>query len=227
MAVCDTPAGEYEYLGMVKHPDGSILGRREGDYIQFDPGIFIDSDKSIYLYSGNAPRHIGDPENKSSQVMKLREDMLTIEEGPAALIPSILNSTGTGFEGHEFYEASSVRKIGESYYFVYSDVNSSSLCYAVSEHPDYGYQFGGMLIDICDIGIDGRKDRVNFPGNTHGGIEFINGRWFVFYHRQTNHTQYSRQRGGRNQDPSRWFHTTGRTYILWIKRGASAWKRHI
>ncbi len=196
VAVCDTPAGNYEYLGLVRYSNGEILGRREGDYIQFDPGVFIDTDKSIYLYSGNAPRRMEDvkqTEKKSSQVMKLKEDMLTIEEGPVPLIPSILNSAGTGYEGYEFFEASSVRKIGERYYFVYSDVNSSSLCYAVSDHPDSGYEFGGVLIDICDNGIKGRNYKANFSGNTHGGIEYINGKWYLFYHRQTNHTQFSRQ----------------------------------
>lgn len=29
VAVCDTPAGEYEYLGLVKHKDGIPLGRKE------------------------------------------------------------------------------------------------------------------------------------------------------------------------------------------------------
>ncbi len=196
VAVCDTPAGKYEYLGLVRYPDGSILGRREEDYIQFDPGIFIDSNKDIYLYSGNAPRRmedVKDTEKKSSQTMRLRPDMLTIEVEPVPLIPSILNSAGTGYEGHEFFEASSVRKIGERYYFVYSDVNSSSLCYAVSRYPVSGFQFGGVLVDICDNGIEGTDHKVNFPGNTHGGIEHINGKWYVFYHRQTNHTQYSRQ----------------------------------
>nr|WP_099467508.1 family 43 glycosylhydrolase [Konateibacter massiliensis] len=193
VAVCDTPAGKYEYLGMVRHEDGSILGRREGDFTQFDPGIFIDEDKTIYLYSGNAARVMDDKENKSSQVMRLKKDMLTIEGEVKPLIPSIFNSAGTGFEGHEFFEASSVRKIGETYYFVYSDIRSSSLCYATSSRPDSDYAFGRVLVDICDIGMEGRNAPVNFPGNTHGGIEFINGKWYLFYHRQTNHTQYSRQ----------------------------------
>lgn len=196
VAVCDTPAGSYEYLGLVKYEDGTILGRRKDDYIQFDPGIFIDKDKKIYLYSGNAPRlkeHINRREKKASQVMRLKKDMLTIDGEPRLLIPSIENSTDTGFEGHEFFEASSVRKIGEKYYFVYSDVNSSSLCYAVSTYPDRDYKFGGVLIDICDIGFKGREERLNFPGNTHGGIELIDGKWFLFYHRQTNQTQFSRQ----------------------------------
>jgi Glycosyl hydrolases family 43 len=196
VAVCDTPAGKYEYWGLVKYEDGTILGRRTGDYIQFDPGIFIDTDSKIYLYSGNAPRvkeHINPMEKKASQVMRLSQDMLTIEGEPRLLIPSVEDSADTGFEGREFFEASSVRKIGENYYFIYSDVNSASLCYAVSKHPDRDYLFGGVLIDICDIGFKGRSERVNFPGNTHGGIQFINEKWYLFYHRQTNQTQFSRQ----------------------------------
>ena len=47
VAVCDTPAGSYEFLGFVKHADGTILGRGENDLGQFDPGIFIDDDGEI------------------------------------------------------------------------------------------------------------------------------------------------------------------------------------
>lgn len=45
------------------------------------------------------------------------------------------------------------------------------------------------------MGLDGRTaaDALNCLGNTHGGMEYINGQWYVFYHRQTNRTQFSRQ----------------------------------
>ena len=46
VAVSDNPAGKYEFLGYVKHPDGTPLGLKEGDLIQFDPGVFIDDDKT-------------------------------------------------------------------------------------------------------------------------------------------------------------------------------------
>ena len=55
VAVCDTPCGAYEYLGRVRHADGTPLGARQGDLTQFDPGVFVDEDKQVYLYSGNAP----------------------------------------------------------------------------------------------------------------------------------------------------------------------------
>lgn len=201
VAVCDTPAGNYQFLGLVKHADGTLLGEREGDYIQFDPGVFIDDDGEIYLYSGNAPMNQQWVERerncqpKNSQVMTLERDMVTLKTEPRTLIPTILNGEGTGFEGHEFFEASSIRKVNGTYYFVYSSVQSHELCYCTSDRPDRGYRYGGTIVSIGDIFLNGRekKDALNHLGNTHGGIELINGNWYVFYHRQTNRTQFSRQ----------------------------------
>lgn len=196
VAVCDTPAGKYEFLGFVRHADGTPLGQREGDLSQFDPGIFIDDDGEIYLYSGNAPmfrEHIGG--KQASQVMTLEQDMLTLKKDPVKLLPDVSDSEGTGFEDHEFFEASSIRKINGIYYLIYSSVLSRELCYATSQYPDRDYKFGGTLVDICDVGIDGRtiEHAHNCSGNTHGSIENVLGKWYVFYHRQTNRTQYSRQ----------------------------------
>ena len=47
VAVCDTPAGKYEYLGVVKNPDGSPMLK----YICFDPAVLND-DGTIRLYYG-------------------------------------------------------------------------------------------------------------------------------------------------------------------------------
>ncbi|MCI7275059.1 MAG: family 43 glycosylhydrolase [Lachnospiraceae bacterium] len=198
VAVCDTPAGQYEFLGLVCHADGTPLGTREGDLIQFDPGIFIDDDGEIYLYSGNAPKlpeRFATEPNKGSQVMTLESDMLTLKTEPRHLLPDVREAVGTEFDGHAFFEASSIRKIGDTYYFVYSSVVSSELCYATSKYPDRDYHFGGTLVDIGDIGIDGRtkEQPLNALGNTHGGMEQINGQWYIFYHRQTNRTNFSRQ----------------------------------
>lgn len=195
VAVCNSPAGKYEFLGLVRHKDGTVLGRRDGDLEQFDPGVFID-DGIVYLYSGNAPmKKENDYGRQGSQVMRLLPDMLTLAEEPRKLLPDVLNSEGTGFEGHEFFEASSIRKINKKYYFVYSSVQSHELCYAVSDRPDGGYWYGGTLVDIGDVFLNGRTEMetVNCLGNTHGSIEKIGDRWYVFYHRQTNRTNFSRQ----------------------------------
>ena len=41
MAVCDTPAGKYEFYGYVRHADGTLLGARE-DEPQFDPAVLTE-----------------------------------------------------------------------------------------------------------------------------------------------------------------------------------------
>ena len=45
------------------------------------------------------------------------------------------------------------------------------------------------------MGLDGRKEskRTNATGTTHGSIEQIGGQWYVFYHRLTHGSDYSRQ----------------------------------
>ena len=54
VAVCDKPAGKYEFYGYVHYPDGSRLGEREGDQPQFDPGVLTEGDRT-YLYTDSAP----------------------------------------------------------------------------------------------------------------------------------------------------------------------------
>jgi len=70
---------------------------------------------------------------------------------------------------------------------------SHELCYAVSDKPDRGFRFGGTLVSIADIGMDGNMKPTNYTGNTHGGMVEINGQWYIFYHRQTNRIKCSRQ----------------------------------
>ena len=196
VAVCDTPAGKYEFLGIVSDKEGRPIGEREGDTIQFDPGVFIDDDGTIYLYSGNGPRtekEIG-REPKASVVMTLEDDMVTIKTEPRKLLPTLEEAEGTGFEGHEFFEASSIRKVNGKYYLVYSPCCLHELCYAVSDRPDGGFEFGGVLVSNCDLFPDSERNVPrNWYGNDHGGIECINGQWYVFYHRQTNRHMFSRQ----------------------------------
>jgi hypothetical protein len=88
-----------------------------------------------------------------------------------------------------------MRKVGEKYYFVYSSKQNHELCYAVSDWPDRDFIFGGSLVSNGDVGINGRelKDKLNMTGTTHGSIIEVNGEWYVFYHRLTHKSDYSRQ----------------------------------
>lgn len=50
-----------------------------------------------------------------------------------------------------------------------------------------------MLVSNVDIGADGNTQALNYRGNTHGSVALVNGKWYVFYHRQTNRHFFSRQ----------------------------------
>lgn len=193
VAVCDTPAGAYEFLGYVKYADGILLGERDGDEPQFDPGVLTENGV-IYLYTGIGI--IGDTTRRGAMATVLCADMLTISEPPVYIAPSGVCGKGTSFEGHEFFEASSIRKVGDKYYFIYSSVHMTELCYATSDHPTRDFVYGGVIVSNCDLGISTYKPaekRIYPYGNNHGSIIEIDGQWYVFYHRMTNNTWFSRQ----------------------------------
>lgn len=200
VAVCDTPAGDFQFYGYVQRPDGTPYGSKEGDVSSFDPGVLVDGEQ-VYLYTGFAPGPgwLYDMLSQSHRRMEgayctqLEPDMKTVRREPVLIAPSVWREAGTGFEGHAFFEASSIRKIGERYYFVYSSILSHELCYAVSQRPNGDFRFGGTLVSIGDLGLDGNREAVNYTGNTHGGMVELGGQWYIFYHRQTNKQCCARQ----------------------------------
>ena len=199
VAVCDTPAGKYQFLGHVHYPNGTVWGRRKGDQFPFDPGVLADDNGRIWLYSGfytPTPAFVTGFKklrNDGGTVVELERDMLTIKGEPQVIFPK----EGPGsFSNHEFFEASSIRKDGDKYIFVYSSRHNHELCYAVSGRPDGGFTFGGTLVSQGDLFLDGNEDErkgLNYLGNTHGGLLNIGEDWYIFYHRQTNRHSYSRQ----------------------------------
>jgi len=210
VAVADTPAGPFEHLGHVSWPDGTPYGRRTGDGFPFDPGVLIEDDGTAWLYTGfyTPVPSIASGFHKCAfdggYVLHLQSDMLTITGDQKLLFPK----EGPGsFEGHEFFEASSIRKYGDTYLFVYSSRLNHELCYATSTRPDGDFVYGGTLVSIGDVGLPGHTDEKsasNYTGNTHGGVLRIPpadddgsdpfaGTWYVFYHRQTNRSSYARQ----------------------------------
>lgn len=149
VAVCDTPAGKYEYLGYVRNQNGEPAQ----DYVCFDPGLINDNGR-IFLYSGtwygfeeeegffeneeliqeemkmfDRSREVIIEKAKKDSVMgaivmELEDDMLTLKTPAKHLIPYKVK--GTSFEEHPFFEASSMRKVNGKYYFIYSSVQNMS-----------------------------------------------------------------------------------------------------
>ncbi len=173
--------------------------------IGFDPGVLVDDDGKAYAFWGFC----------SSNCAMLEDDMATI-------IPETIHKNPIGhcdaswapddgcIDLHTgFFEASSPRKILGKYVLVYSKNynvpvdslgvipnNNGFLSYAYSDSPLSGYVYGG------DISFNGgeiitlpdRSKRMTYQwGNNHGGLVEINGKWYIFYHRQTGLDEFSRQ----------------------------------
>lgn len=41
VAICDTPAGKYEFYGYIQKPDGTPYGEKKGEVNLFDPGVLV------------------------------------------------------------------------------------------------------------------------------------------------------------------------------------------
>lgn len=193
VAACNEPAGRYEFYGYVHYPDGTLLGEKEGDEPQFDPGVITENGRT-YLYTGFCG--VGDETRHGAMCTVLGSDMLTVLEAPVFLAPSSTTSEGTGFEGHEFFEAPSIRKKDGLYYFIYSSVKFHELCYATSTEPTRGFVYRGVMVSGGDLHIDAYKPAdkcAYYTANNHGSMVQIGEDWFIFYHRHTNGTNYSRQ----------------------------------
>lgn len=102
---------------------------------------------------------------------------------------------GEDLKAFNFFEASSIRKIGNKYVTIYSGysgreyglgMTNSTLRYAYGDSPLGPWKSGGVLVDSRApvLNQDGtRLQTTNAAHNTHGSIEQINGQWYVFYHR--------------------------------------------
>ncbi len=193
VAVCDTPAGRYRYYGRVHHPDGTLLGQGEGDEPQFDPALLRDGDR-LWLATGFCGE--GDASRHGAMLTGLGKDMLTVVQPPVIIAPGCVYARNTDFAAHPFFEGPSLRKIDGRYWLVYSSLAMHELCCAVSDRPDGGYRYAGVLVSNCDLHMDGYKPPEKptaYGGNNHGSILSVDGTHYVFYHRHTNGHWYSRQ----------------------------------
>lgn len=160
-----------EGVAVSNRPEGPFMGPVKLPVSGIDPAVFVDTDGQAYYYWGQF----------SANAARLLPDMMTIDE--SSIVREILTE-----QEHHFHEGSSVRKRGDTYYYVFADVSRgkpTSLGYATSKSPLGPFQYQGVIIDnaACDPK----------SWNNHGSIEEVGGRWYVFYHRSSNNSQYLRR----------------------------------
>jgi hypothetical protein len=216
VAVSDHPEGPFAYLGDIRYADGMPMTK----FLTNDPAVLNDNGR-IWLYYGwglgrdfrsrlwapvlntvqskifDRPiREIKDtqPSILSCAVVELEQDMLTVKHEPRAVLDSMTTADkNSALYHHAFYEAPSIRKFGDTYYLIYSSGQNNELCYATSHSPCGDFKYQGVLISNCDLGYKGNRQRLAPAGTIHGSVERIHGEYYVFYHRCTHNTDFSRQ----------------------------------
>ena len=186
-----------------------------GSIIDFDPSVFVenitnkkdkDYDKGFRAYVFYGFQH-------STAVELDQNTMFSKREGTEPIDPFIPASSADGrlldkagseykalYEGQNpldfnFFEASSIRQVGNKYVMVFSGYSgkeyglgntNSALRYAFGDSPLGPWRSGGVLVD--SRGVVTNEDgshliTTNAAHNTHGSLQEINGQWYVFYHR--------------------------------------------
>ena len=217
----DRPDGPFTPINLTED------GRKclPGSLIDFDPSVFIetitnkkdkDYDKGFRAYVFYGFQH--------STACELDQNtMYSKREGTELIDPFIPASSADGRlldkEGSEykalykgqnpldfnFFEASSIRQVGNKYVMVFSGYSgkeyglgntNSALRYAFGDSPLGPWRSGGVLVDSRGVvpNEDGSQLMTTNAGhNTHGSLQEINGQWYVFYHRPPRGFGFARQ----------------------------------
>ena len=186
-----------------------------GSFIDFDPSVFVENitDKKDKDYDKGFRAYVFYGFQHSTAVELDQNTMFSKREGTEPIDPFIPASSADGrlldkagseykalYEGQNpldfnFFEASSIRQVGNKYVMVFSGYSgkeyglgntNSALRYAYGDSPLGPWRSGGVLVDSRGVVLneDGSKlITTNFGHNTHGSLQEINGQWYVFYHR--------------------------------------------
>ncbi len=186
-----------------------------GSLIDFDPSVFIEpiTDKKDKDYDKGYRAYVFYGFQHSTAVELDQNTMYSKREGTESIDPFIPASSADGrlldkagseykalYKGQNpldfnFFEASSIRQVGNKYVMVFSGYSgkeyglgntNSALRYAFGDSPLGPWRSGGVLVDSRGVVLneDGSKlITTNAAHNTHGSLQEINGQWYVFYHR--------------------------------------------
>ena len=166
VAVSDTPAGPFRLVSQIKKPKDSPMDF--GGWSQyFDPGVLVDDDGKVYLYWGGGSSHM-------AQLNPANLNEILPDTYRANILP-----TEPPFH---YQEGPSPRKINGVYYLVFAA--GADLSYATSDSPNGPFTYRGVIV----------SNSGDAPGgNIHGGLVELNGQWFIFYHRMTHNSVFSRR----------------------------------
>lgn len=159
-----------EGVAVSEQPEGPFAEPVQLPCSGIDPAVFVDDDGQAYYYWGQFRSH----------AVKLHSDMCSF--APDKVLDCFLTE-----EEHYFHEGSSMRKIGDTYYAVFADIERgkpTALGYATSKSPLGPFEYRGILIDNVECDPS--------SWNNHGSIECFHGQWYIFYHRSSRNSKIFR-----------------------------------
>ena len=194
VCVSDRPSGPFTPLNV---NGGQVL---PGGCIGFDPGAYIEKvdDPTDPDYGVGFRAYVAWGFQDSAGT-ELDQNTMYSPRGGTPDWPVLAT------EEFSFYEASSFRKVGNKYLFIYSGhsgpeyglpMDNANLRYAYADSPRGPWTPGGVLVDARGVvpSRDGSHLEESFGhNNTHGSLLEINGQWYVFYHRAPRGFGYARQ----------------------------------
>ena len=217
----DRPNGPFTPINLTED------GRKclPGSLIDFDPSVFIENitNKKDPDYAKGFRAYVFYGFQHSTACELDQNTMYSKREGTELIDPFIPASSADGRlldkEGSEykalyqgqnpldfnFFEASSIRQVGNKYVMVFSGYSgkeyglgntNSALRYAFGDSPLGPWRSGGVLVDSRGVVLDEDGSHLittNAAHNTHGSLQEINGQWYVFYHRPPRGFGFARQ----------------------------------
>ena len=217
----DRPNGPFTPINLTED------GRKclPGSLIDFDPSVFVENitNKKDPDYAKGFRAYVFYGFQHSTACELDQNTMYSKREGTELIDPFIPASSADGRlldkEGSEykalyqgqnpldfnFFEASSIRQVGNKYVMVFSGYSgkeyglgntNSALRYAFGDSPLGPWRSGGVLVDSRGVVLDEDGSHLittNAAHNTHGSLQEINGQWYVFYHRPPRGFGFARQ----------------------------------
>ncbi|MCQ2253465.1 MAG: hypothetical protein MJZ61_08445 [Bacteroidales bacterium] len=216
------PDGPFTIINAEKDQAG--VKAKDGSVLDFDPSVFIDKvtnpkdpdyEKGYRVYGYWGFQHSSAAELDPDHMYAVRPGKKVVDPFiPASVAYGKIKDTvdkfpaiakGEDLSTFNFFEASSIRKVGNKYVMVYSGYSgpdygkrssNSALRYAYGDSPLGPWKGGGVLVDSRAIvlNLDGSDLETTYAGhNTHGSLQQINGQWYVFYHRCPRGNGWARQ----------------------------------
>lgn len=211
--VCKGDRPDGPFFPVNATPDGR--GCLPGSIIDFDPSVFVeyvtdkkdpDFARGYRAYAFYGFQHSTAIELDPDTMYSLRPGTQVhdyfipassrygvVRDPEGTQYPSLYQGQNPG--EFNFFEASSIRQVGNKYVMVFSgysgpdyglESTNSALRYAYGDSPLGPWRSGGVLVDSRGVVPDENGEHLmtaNAAHNTHGSLQEINGQWYVFYHR--------------------------------------------